>query len=65
MVTMDEFVTKQELRTLGYDPRTVRKHIEPDAMLISGARQVELFPRERVKKLAKALEEATAKYSER
>ena len=59
---MDEYVTKQELRSLGADPRTVRKHLEPDAVLINGIRSFELFKRERVKQLAAALGEAVAKY---
>jgi hypothetical protein len=63
MVGMQEYVTKQELRTLGADPRTVRKHLEPDAVLINGTRSVELFKRDRVKQLAAALAESTAKYS--
>jgi len=58
---MDEYVTKQELRSLGADPRTVRKHLEPDAVLINGTRSFELFKRERMKQLAKSLGEAIEK----
>ena len=60
---MDEYVTRSELRTLGADPRTVRNHIEPDAVLINGTREVELFKRERVQQLAAALREAAERYS--
>jgi hypothetical protein len=59
---MDEYVTRSELRSLGADPRTVRKHLEPDAVLINGTRSFELFKRERVKQLAAALGEAIAKF---
>ena len=58
---MDEYVTKQELRSLGADPRTVRKHLEPDAVLINGTRSFELFKRERMNQLAKSLGEAIEK----
>jgi hypothetical protein len=60
---MDEFVTKADLRQLGADPRTIRKHLEPDAMLIAGTKEIELFKRDRVKALAAALREAAEKYS--
>jgi len=60
---MEEYVTRSELRTLGADPRTVRKHLEPDAKLINGTREVELFKRERVQQLAAALREAAERYS--
>jgi hypothetical protein len=60
---MDEYVTRSELRTLGADPRTVRKHLEPDAVLINGTREVELFKRDRVKQLAKLLQQAAERYS--
>jgi hypothetical protein len=60
---MDEFVTKADLRKLGADPRTIRKHLEPDAKLINGTREIELFKRDRVKALAAAIREAAAKYA--
>ena len=60
---MDEFVTKADLRQLGPDPRTIRKHLDPDAMLIAGSKEIELFKRDRVKALAAALREAAEKYS--
>jgi hypothetical protein len=52
---MEEFVTRSELRTLGADPRTVRKHLEPDAKLINGTQEIELFKRDRVKALAASI----------
>ncbi len=60
---MDEFVTRADLRQPGADPRTIRKHLEPDAMLIAGTKEIELFKRDRVKALAAALREAAEKYS--
>jgi hypothetical protein len=60
---MDEFVTKADLRQLGADPRTIRKHLEPDAKLINGTREIELFKRDRVKALAASLREAAERYA--
>jgi hypothetical protein len=60
---MEEYVTRSELRTLGADPRTVRKHLEPDAVLINGTRAIELFKRDRVKQLANLLQAAAERYS--
>jgi hypothetical protein len=60
---MDEFVTKADLRQLGADPRTIRKHFDPDAKLIAGSKEIELFKRDRVKALAAALREAAEKFS--
>jgi hypothetical protein len=63
MFTMDEFVTRQELRALGADPRTVRKHLDPDAKLIAGTKEIELFKRDRVQALAASLREAAERYA--
>ena len=60
---MDEFVTKADLRQLGADPRTIRRHLDPDAMLIAGSKEIELFKRDRVQALAKAIREAAEKYA--
>jgi hypothetical protein len=60
---MEEFVTRSELRTLGADPRTVRKHLEPDAKLINGTKEIELFKRDRVKALAASLRKAAERYA--
>jgi hypothetical protein len=63
MFTMDEFVTRQELRALGADPRTVRKHLDPDAKLIAGTKEIELFKRDRVRALAAAIRESAERYA--
>jgi hypothetical protein len=60
---MEEFVTRQDLRQLGADPRTIRKHLDPDAKLIAGTKEIELFKRDRVKALAAAVLEATRRNS--
>jgi uncharacterized membrane protein len=62
---MDEFVTRQDLRQLGADPRTIRKHLDPDAKLIAGTKEIELFKRDRVKALAAAIREAAERYAEK
>jgi hypothetical protein len=61
---MDEFVTRQDFRNfINADPRTIRKHLDPDAVLMAGTKEIELFKRDRVKALAAALREAAEKYN--